>query len=86
MYVCLCKLCLRDRQIALVRNYGNETAKRQLIDDLHAELENVEFDNSYWAAIRDGSWPGARQIAQDIIRRCDAIDKRKTENGAGGQT
>lgn len=71
--VCLCRLCLRDRQIAMVRNYGNDAAKRQLIDDLHSDLEHAEFDNDYWEAIKAGAWPGARQIAENIIRRCDAL-------------
>lgn len=70
---CLCRLCLRDRQFLMVRNYGNAAAKRQLMDDLYGELEHAEFGNAYWQAIRSGSWPGARQIAENILRRCDAL-------------
>jgi hypothetical protein len=68
---CLCRLCARNRQILMVRNYGNAAAKRLLIDDLWNDLDHAEFDNDYWQAICSGSWPGARQIAENIIRRCD---------------
>ncbi len=70
---CLCRLCLRGRQVLMVRNYGNDAAKRSLIDDLWGDLEHAQFDNDHWQAIRSGSWPGARQIAENIIRRCDAL-------------
>lgn len=74
---CLCAECRLSRQIALVRNYGNASAKNTMIDYLYERMCMAEFDNDYWGAINDGSWPNARGIAEGIIERCDAQTEPK---------
>jgi hypothetical protein len=70
---CFCKICQFGRQVELVRNYGNTAAKQQLIDELYERLASAEDDNCHWQGIRAGTWPNARLVAEDIIRRCDAL-------------
>jgi hypothetical protein len=59
----------------MVRNYGNRAAQTKLLEELYEQLEYAEFDNSYWEAIKAADWPSSRQIAEEIIRRCDAKGK-----------
>lgn len=59
----------------MVRNYGNSAAKIRLIDELHEILESAEFDNDYWEAVESGKWPASRQIAERIIRKCNALEQ-----------
>lgn len=73
---CLCKLCAYYRQVLLVRNYGNAAAKQHLIDELYENLDYAEFELEVWEAIGAGKWPSARQYAEVIIKRCDAIEAK----------
>lgn len=73
---CICKVCCYGRQVQLVRNYGNAAAKQWLIDQLYERLCSTENDLDIWEAIMLGKWPSARQYAETILRRCDAISER----------
>ncbi len=59
---CMCNDCLKARQITMIQNYGNDAAKKQLIDELLEEIQSLYFDIDYLSAIIDGSWPQADDI------------------------
>jgi len=76
---CSCNYCEGHRQIIAIKRRGDVEEMRKLIDELKDLADNLAFDNEVHEAVRKGDWPGAREIAMDIIRRCD--EKEAQEKG-----
>jgi hypothetical protein len=69
---CECRLCQRHRRVGTVKKEGSVEELRALVDELYSALGDVEFDNEYYHAIFDGSWPSAEEQARGILERCAA--------------
>jgi len=68
---CNCILCTEHRRVQDIKAKGGLEDLRVLIDQLEEHRASGEFENEYYCAILDGSWPQARKIALRIIERCE---------------
>lgn len=71
---CDCKVCERHREfeghIKLLKEAGLDSSV-EFFENLYEDLNYVEMDNNVNQAILDGTWPSARQYAEQIIERLE---------------
>lgn len=66
---CECRFCTLYRESVSVKRSGTYYELRKFIDRLMDDLANAEEDLNYHKAIMDGSWPSAKDKAQEILKR-----------------
>lgn len=73
--MCDCRVCNRHREyelhIKILESAEISESTIEFFEKIYEDLNYVEFDNNVNEAILDGTWPSARQYAEQIIERLE---------------
>ena len=74
--MCDCKVCARHREyklhIKLLEN-ADLDASIEFFEKIYEDLNHAEMDRAVHKSILDGTWPSAREFADQIIERLERI-------------
>jgi queuine/archaeosine tRNA-ribosyltransferase len=70
---CRCMTCTRGRRIVAVIRRGKTSELVNLVRELHNTLLSSEEDASVQRAILEGTWPSARHILLESLKKCPAV-------------
>jgi hypothetical protein len=68
---CECRVCKQGRYIDEVIKGKDFDKLVAVVGDLQDQLAHAETDNKYYENILKGTWPSAKEILTDALRRCE---------------
>ncbi len=66
---CNCIMCVRIRSIEYKISMLPDEHQEYFTNWIDSMLE-VEFDNDYYKAVMNGTWPGAREVLEHALAKC----------------
>jgi len=75
---CKCKMCTRHRMIREATDRANVHTLKRIIDDLENSLVETEEELSYYSSIFNGTWPGAVEVLENLLK---VLKRKKHDKG-----